>query len=289
VLTDVPYFLILPAADGDVSDLEGMHIYDRAGSTLQPVDATLKSGIDVYGANHDFFNTVWALDLDDNPGRVDPIPAADQQKIGEAYLAAFTRIHLNGETVYLDMMRGKLKFPSTSGYNIFPYHHEKNHSKIEAGAGNLAVASGGANVASVNSPSVHQTQAIQVGWNAGTAELTYTVPMAQRDATAFEVLSFRVAQTNSGSNPVSGDQEFQVELTGGGHVKATFSGNYGRIPKPYNRGGNNQNVMMTVRVPLHSFIMNNAGVTLNNIDTIRFKFTSPGTGEIYVDDIEFSR
>jgi hypothetical protein len=47
--------------------------------------------------------------------------------------------------------------------------------------------------------------------------------------------------------------------------------------------------MTTVRVPLHSFIVNNSGLTLNNVDTIRFRFNNPATGNIYVDDIEFSR
>src|SRR5216683_1249777 len=94
VLPDEPYFVILPAADGDVYDLSGTRIYDRAGSGLQPPDSTLKSGIDVYGASHNFFNTVWAADFDDgDPNRPDYIPAADQQKLGEAYLAAYARIH----------------------------------------------------------------------------------------------------------------------------------------------------------------------------------------------------
>ena len=35
--------------------------------------------------------------------------------------------------------------------------------------------------------------------------------------------------------------------------------------------------------------MNNSGLTLNNVDTIRFKFFWPSTGELYVDDVEFSR
>jgi hypothetical protein len=138
-------------------------------------------------------------------------------------------------------------------------------------------------------PFEHDTQAIRLGWTAGTAQVTYTVPVAQRDVSGFEVLSFRVAQTNSADNPVSGDQDFQVELAGGGRTKATYAGNFGRIPKPYDRGGWSQNVMFTVRIPLHSFIMNNAGVTLNNVDTVRFRFTSPVKGEIYVDDVEFSR
>ncbi|HEV1993520.1 MAG TPA: hypothetical protein VGR03_04240 [Candidatus Acidoferrum sp.] len=289
VLPDVPYFVIIPAADGDVFSLNGVPIYDRAGSGLQPPDATLKSGIDVYGASHNFFNTVWAADFDDNtdPNRPDYIPAAEQQKIGEAYLAAFARIHLNNEVVYMDMMRGKLTFPSTAGRKIYPFHHEKLHSKLENGTNMGALAAGGAAVMSVNNPSVHQTAALRVGWPTGTATLTYTIPMNMRDVSGFEVLSFRVAQTNSMTNPVMGDQDFEVELQGGGKTKTTFAFNYGHIPRPYDSRG--QNVMTTIRIPLHSFIMNNSGVTLNNVDTLVFRFLLPTQGEIYVDDIEFSR
>ena len=290
VLPDVPYFVILPAADGDVWDLEGLRIYDRAGRALPTPDGTLKSGIDVYGASHNFFNTIWAADGDDGtPARPDYIPAAQQQMIGESYLAAFARTHLNNELVYLDMLRGKLRFPSVSSYKIYPFHHEKNHSKIESGS-SVGAASGGATAVSVNPPdSVHQTAAVQVGWPSGTAQLTYTVPAAQRDASSFEVLSFRVAQTNSATNPAVGDQGFMVELVGGGKTKGTYSGTFGHIPKPYNHDGSFQDVMTTLRIPLQSFIMNNSGVTLNNIDTIRFSFIYPTQGEIYVDDIEFSR
>ena len=59
-----------------------------------------------------------------------------------------------------------------------------------------------------------------------------------------------------------------------------------RYPHPQ---GYNLVVMTTVRVPLHSFIMNNSGLTLTSVDTIRFRFSSPATGELYVDDVEFSR
>ncbi len=290
VLPDVPYLVILPAADGDVSDLSGIRIYDRAGSGLAAPDSTTKSGIDVYGASHNFFNTIWAADGDDGAfPRDDYIPAADQQRLGEAYLLAFTRIHLNNEIVYEDMLRGKLKFPSIAGRKIYAMRHEKSHSKMEDGNGVGAVASGGATVVSVSGPSVHQSQAIQVGWSSGSAQLTYTVPAGKRDASSFEVLSFRVAQSNSGVNPASGSQDFEVELVGGGKTKATYAARFGSIPKPYNHSGSFQNVMTTIRIPLHSFIMNNAGVTLNNIDTIRFRLSSPSQGEVYVDDIEFSR
>jgi hypothetical protein len=293
VLPDVPYFVILPAADGDVCTLTGQRIYDRAGSTLAPVDSTTKSGIYVYGASHNFFNTVWAADGDDGAaGRDDFIPAADQQRLGEAFLAAFARVHVKNESVYEDLLRGKLKFPSFAGRKVFPIRHEKVNRKLENGSGAGASAAAPATATTVASPSVHQTQALRVSWSGGSGTVTYTLSGAQRDASTFEVLSFRVAQTNAMTNPAA-DQDFMVELAGGGHTKATFSSRFGRVPRPYNHVGwctpPLQNVMTTIRIPLHSFIMNNAGVTLDNLDTVRILFSNPGQGEMYVDDLEFSR
>jgi hypothetical protein len=287
VLPDVPYFVILPAADGDVADLGGQRIYDRAGTAT---NLTTKSAIDVYGASHNFFNTVWAADGDDgDAGRADFIPAADQQRLGEAWLGAFARVHLTGETVYDDMLRGKLDFPSFAGRKIYPERHEKNFAAVENG-GNSGTAASTATVTAIASPPRHQSAAIKVAWSSGAGTLTYSIgPM---DVTAFEVLSFRVAQTNAASNP-AGSQEFSVELVGGGKTRATYTGQFGEIPHPYHHiswmGTIDEALMTTIRVPLHSFIVNQSGVTLNNIDTVRFRFNAIPQGEIYVDDIEFSR
>lgn len=281
----VPYFVILPAADGDVSDLDGARIYDRAS------DATTKSGIDVYGANHNFFNTVWAADWDDwtDSGwgpKPDAIPAADQQRLGEAWLAAFVRSNLLSETVYNDMLRGNLTFPSFAGRKVYAFHHESQHSRIESGTG-----AGSPNATATEmtaTPYPHDTSAVRVGWSAGSA--TYTWTMAAMDVSSFEVLSFRAAQTNlAPPNPMSGGQELQVQLQSGATVRATYTGQFDPIPKPYVRPGTDHNVMTTVRIPLHSFIMNNSGLPLTGIDTIVFRFTNPTTGEINVDDVEFSR
>lgn len=289
VLPDVPYFVILPAADGDVQSLSGVRIYDRAGSGTTPVDATTKSSIHVYGANHNFFNTIWAVDGDDSwAGRDDYIAASDQQRLGEAYLAAFSRIHLLGESVYEDMLRGQLVFPSTAGFKIYPTRHEKLHAKLDDGSLN-GTAADGATASSVSGPSAHSTQAIELGWSSSAAKFTYTVPVGDRDVRAYEVFSFRASQTDSALNPAVGVQTFWVELTGGGHSQAIYTGRFDPIPKPYNRNGSTHNIMTTVRIPLHSFIMNNTDVDLTDIDTVRFLFLSPSQGQIYVDDIEFSR
>lgn len=288
ILPAIPYFVILPSSDCDVSDLGGQRIYDRAGSGV--LDATTKSAIDVYGANHNFFNTVWAADGDEcgGPGRQDYIAAASQQKIGEAYLAAFHRADLLGAAVYDNMLRNALVFPTTTGFKIYGERHETNHAKLLDGSSVAAlVAAGGATLATASNPAPHSTSAIRVGWSASGASLTFTVPMGQRDASTFEVLSFRVAQTTSASNPANTNQNVQVELQGGGITRAVYVGQFDIIPPRYPHLS--QTVMTTVRIPLHSFIMNNSGLTLNNVDTIRFKFFNPTTGELYVDDVEFSR
>lgn len=291
VLDDVPYFVILPAGDGDVSNLSGIKIYDRAGSTLTPTeDATTKSGIHLYGANHNFFNTIWAAHGDDSsPTRDDYIAAPTQQKLGEAYLAAFARSNLLGEGVYDDMFRGRLIFPSTVGLKNYHMRHETQHARHENGSGSGTV--GGATGSPITGPSVHVTQAVRVTWTSASDTLRYALPAGARDASPFEVLSFRVAQTNSGTNPAAGSQDFLVELTGGGVTRGFWVSRFDEIPKPYDHPdyASDHNVMTTVRIPLHSYIMNRSGFPLTTVDTIRFLFQYPTQGDIYVDDIEFSR
>jgi hypothetical protein len=290
-LPAVPYYVLLPAGDCDVDQLSGQRIYDRAGSGVS--DATTKSATYVYGANHNFFNTVWANDGDEcgSLPRQDYIAKANQQRIGEALLAGFHRANLLGESVYDDLLRGGLIFPSTAGYKIYPIRHETNHTKLLSGplAAGL-VGAGGATLTTVNNPVPHSTTVTRVAWPNSAGTLTYTVPAGQVDASGFEVLAFRVAQTTDPANPAGANQNFQVELVGGGVTRGFYAGQFDIIPPRYTHPeGYPHTVMTTVRVPLHSFIMNNSGLTLNNVDTIRFRFNNPATGNIYVDDIEFSR
>jgi hypothetical protein len=127
-----------------------------------------------------------------------------------------------------------------------------------------------------------------VAWTTSAGTVTYTVPAGQRDASSSEVLSFRVAQTAVATG--TGNVNFQIELVGGGITRAVYIGQFDIVPPRYvHPEGNVHTVMTTVRVPLHSFIMNNSGLALNNVDTILLKFFSPSAGEIYVDDVEFSR
>jgi hypothetical protein len=286
VITDVPFFVILPAADGDVFDLSGIRIYDRAGGAAAN---NVISGIDVYGASHNFFNTVWAADGDDGaPGRPDFIPAPAQQKLGEAYVAAFVLSSLRGMTGYEDLLRGRLSFPSTAGRRIYHFRHDLPFLRLDNGGSASPAAAGGLTSAQtvLASPQVHRTTVKLLSWSGGMPTFTYT--LSPTDLSGFEVLSFRAAQTNSTANP-SGNMEFVVRLASGSNTRATYTGLFRPIPRPYDRAGTDQNVMNTVRIPLHSFIMNNSGVNLTGIDTVEIRFNTANSGEVYLDDVEFSR
>lgn len=284
-LNGVPYFVILPAADGDVSNLQGARIYDRAGSGTD----LMKSGVHIYGANHNFFNTVWASDGDDSdPGRVDYIAAPDQQRIGESLLAAFARQHLNNDDFYANLFRGDLRFPSLSGLKIYYFHHQPPNSPLETGSGS-GTASGAITVSSISGPSVHETQAVRTNWTGSSARYEYAIAGGM-DVTGFEVISLRAAQTGHASNP-AGDQQFAIELSDGSNNRAVYTGRFDPIPDQYDHPyfASDHSVMTTVRIPLHSFIMNNSGLDLTDIRSVELQFIHPSQGEIYIDDIEFSR
>ncbi|MFT4049258.1 MAG: alpha/beta hydrolase [Solirubrobacterales bacterium] len=61
------YLTILPACDGDVSNLQGARFFERS-QYAAPGDPFPKIQQYVLGTNHNFFNTVWSADNDDSTG-----------------------------------------------------------------------------------------------------------------------------------------------------------------------------------------------------------------------------
>lgn len=87
------YLTILPACDGDVSNLQGARFYERA-QRVHPGDPFPKIQQYVLGANHGNFNTVWSADSDDAFGVNDPACGADRRSsIND------TSIRLSGGTI----------------------------------------------------------------------------------------------------------------------------------------------------------------------------------------------
>src|SRR5262249_9598884 len=55
---DVSFSVLLPYCDSDVSDLQGMRVYDRSQRYLE-VEPKPKAQQMIWGANHNFFNSEW--------------------------------------------------------------------------------------------------------------------------------------------------------------------------------------------------------------------------------------
>ncbi|HEX8557431.1 MAG TPA: hypothetical protein VF668_04990 [Pyrinomonadaceae bacterium] len=123
----------LPYCDGDVNDNQGVHFYDDARYNVAG-DAAPKHTIQVMGANHNYFNTVWTPGLfpagasDDwgftSGGSADPqcgtgagnrrLTAAQQRGVGLAYIAATMRAYVGGETQFLPYLTGEAAPPPSA-------------------------------------------------------------------------------------------------------------------------------------------------------------------------------
>jgi len=106
----VPFDVMLPYCDGDVSDLQGIHYFDDSRYAV-PSDTTPKSTVTVMGANHNFFNRVWspsggypgAFDDGSWTSCGDRLTESQQRHVGAAYIVGFFRRYL-GDEVALDPM-----------------------------------------------------------------------------------------------------------------------------------------------------------------------------------------
>ena len=112
---------LLPGCDGDVSDLEGGHVFERVKNSHRADGASLYQWV-VNGTNHDFFNTVWKFDdtkfgdaswLDSacGPKGSNSIRASrsGQRALGLSLVNGFIRRFAGGETSFDSTLeRGEL-------------------------------------------------------------------------------------------------------------------------------------------------------------------------------------
>ena len=147
VINDVALSVILPYCDGDVSDLQGMHFYDDSLYNVAN-DNSPKSTVEVLGANHNFFNTIWtpggwpAGALDDwFGGAADPIcdvqagserlSAQQQRDVGEAYMAGFFRLYVGGETALTPYFNGtKIQPKSVKFADLHTAYHAPANERL---------------------------------------------------------------------------------------------------------------------------------------------------------------
>lgn len=136
VIGGVELGVILPYCDGDVSDLQGASYYDD-GRYATPGDTSSKMTALLYGANHNFFNTVWTSgpgSFDDaggsfessgqdpsastdpcSPGGPGRLTAPQQEQAGAALMAGFLRRSLGSEPNLQAFVSGTAPYPPSTG------------------------------------------------------------------------------------------------------------------------------------------------------------------------------
>lgn len=317
-----PFFVLYGSRDGDIDGgiwtsgytvpQTGFAHYDRANGSK-------KSMCFVYRATHNGFITSnvdapWDGDVIANME-----PVATQQAFTKAYMNAFYRWHLKNESQWKGMFAGEWTPGSVAVTGAKSYiQYQETITKIvdefegainwQASTIGGTVAHGGtlpvdpsenkmsaAVVAGLDPKAPHDTQGLKVRWNNAGDTLIYGIPAAHKDVSAYSVLSFRVTQkVDSASNPLNQSQNFRVALKdGSNNERAVRVSPFYDIPFPDHRPNHahSKSAMLTVRIPLKSYRIVCAGlsqVNLDDITTLTFLFSEKVTGEIEIDNIEFS-
>jgi hypothetical protein len=325
-INNVPFAVLLPYNDGDVSTLEGAHFYDDSRYNV-PGDTGAKFSIEVMGANHNFYNTVWSPGLfpfigappgfggttdDGNPGPPSRLTETQQQGTGLAYMSAFFRTYVGGETQFLPILTGDAPPPPSAQVTPDRIHNaylppsspadRRDINQLTAMAnlttntlGGAVVTGGLASYAFITGGPSGSSEPHR---NLGQATIGYTgttaafwendLPAGSGDERGFNDLQFRIG-VNYGDprNPVNMDQDFSVSLTDGSGASysvlvSAYSNDLFDPPRP---GGNPHEVLNTVRIPLDAFI---GQIDLGNVVSVRFDFDQHTSGAFQITDLAFA-
>jgi hypothetical protein len=311
----VPYFLLMAASDGDVSNLQGLRTYDRtslAGAAAQ----SEKSMLWVYGANHNFFNTAWtpglgtACALDDGTGE-GRLSASTQRHTACQSIVPFFRLHLQDRQRFRKLLRGEVVVEGLDGVRMYWSYQDPMRREVDnfdSGDDRTTNSLGGPVTASAgfttfdefefkssgpdlfNASFRHFTHGLVLGWSS-TQTYETTLPTGQRDISDYRALALRMGQILDGGvlNRLDTPRTFRVALRTGSGVVANVGFDVAglqTVPFPYEYNGG-KTVLTTIRIPLRSFRTAGRALPLDDIQSVMLEFRDSGL--IAIDDIQFTK
>jgi hypothetical protein len=299
----------------------GFALYDRANGAK-------KSMVFVYRATHNGFitnNPSWELDPGDT--LTDLLDASTQRKITKAYMNAFFRQHLKNEPRWEGIFTGEWKPASVeqTGAELYIQYHDltpKTVDDFESGTGWQLSSIGGSvaddgtlpvpadpseknpevgkmhdhpSAAGLDPKSPHDTKGMRLRWDNLGDKLVFNIPPTHKDVSGYSALSFRIAQkVDSPHNLTNQIQNLRIALKdSSNNERAVRVSAFERIPFPDYRWNHalSKSAMNTIRIPLVSYTIVCAGqpkVDLENVVSLSFVFSEKQTGEVDIDDVEFS-
>lgn len=260
LMTRAPYFLLLGARDGDLDNMQGFRTYDRAypdgASVRHP-----KTLAFVYGANHNYFNTIWtdsaalgspnpwtgAVDDGLTVGGVPLMASAVQRQVALTTICAFFRWHLQSIEPYREIFTGRLQPAAMPNASLFWTYQDDERKAVDNFEQTPLNASQNTLIGTVSAPGFttfaerllnyndsdypggfpvdsqffHDTLGLRLAW---AAPQTYTslIPAGERDFSAFTHLTMRVAKRVSGPPAIGSAINLYVNIQDGDGDKALW-------------------------------------------------------------------
>lgn len=300
---------LIPLCDGDVSDFEGRYPFERMLlNTSEPVNAQ-KSLYEVWGANHNYFNTEWQTSDSYSCSRGKPIFDSEassseaQQKVALASVPAFFRSRLgtNVDAVYnqnfnpLDSLPETVTAITQVDRDFTPSPGASETLVIEDFDKQTGLNTSGntnqSNYITIEHKYLigaeHPQRVAQIAWKTAGSdayfETIFAKPGQGRDLREFATLDFRVGR-RLGTVPGNPPTDFSVSLedAAGQFSKEVAVSEYVTIT---GAGTNSEPVLVTVRMPLSAF----KGVDLAAIHGVKFTFNRAKPDKIYLANIRTHR
>lgn len=313
---DLVWNVLLPGCDGDVSDLQGIRPFDRMLQDATEARSLNKSTFQVFGANHNFYNTEWQVSdamgclgqtsifplLVGSPSQrrtaMQTVIPFFRSNLGAAPIAALARRFdpsypvprvLASETTYA---RGFTRSPrssqnfvidnfdqptGTSSRNVANESSELSHYEHEQ--------------AGENQDSTQRAAAVR--WRGAGGFLQVNGAAGEGlDVGNYRALEFRVMLRCFGklcaspSDP-TGDVDFSISLV---DANATVSESvalksHAAVHRPSGSWFQYNKVLQTVRIPLSAF----TGIDLSNFIGVRFTFDRSKRSSIYLANVRLTK
>lgn len=309
---DIPYLAIVGSDDGDVVDVNGLRIYDRARPPKYAVWLT--------GGIHNFFSSNWQWQ-----DEVPVLPAASRaqhESLAKGYITVFLHAHVFDRPGQAAFFAGERRLAALAGADV---HHSiqlpggqvvDQFEDAPADATRNALTFGVTTASLARADEVflnqadraclaaspawfHDTNGLMVEWSSVAGR--YVTNLGGLDVHNRIALSFRVGQNVAG-NP-GGPQDFAVRLTDAGGLSAVVRvADVAIIPPPRTRrrragfgpacvvlsSSNTISFLKTVRLPLARFKAATPALDLHALASVTFEFTATASGKLAFDDLEFS-
>lgn len=300
--------VLLPMCDGDVFDLEGVRPFDRMMAMVSESVVTFKSTYNVWGANHNYFNTEWQES--DSTGCTDHramftsgpgvTGSAEQRQTGFYPMVAFFTSSV-GPTPILPF---NALFDSWFVYQPDPRLYRGYSPGVGSTVNRLledfsgptgTSSSGIPNLASGITIS-HGTlpehdaalRGATISWSAPGAGTFFQTNWAAAgsgiDLTSYSSLDLRIDRARDTTLNPTAPTSFSVSLVTSADVQSTPQPISARLvlDGPVAGPGGYHAMLQTLRIPLSLFA---PSVSLTSIRGARLTFSATATGKIYVANI----